>query len=170
MPRPASPSPPTPASPPASGPSRWRRQHGAGIEPPQIDGRAFRPYWRAGAQIDKLADQGAITAEEWQAGDAFRRLYETAHRGELRGGAYDRVYVDQHCRPPGQAGPTEVRLAAVENLGRIRATLGPVIFSIVVELAVHDTCWAQLARKLGGIDPKTARSRGIDAIAVLAAS
>jgi hypothetical protein len=117
-----------------------------------------------------LLRKNAITSEQWQAANMFRRLFEAAHKGELRGGAFDRVYVDQHCRRPGQGEPTDARLAAVEKLVRIRDTLGPVIFAIVVELAVHDTCWAQLARKLGGIDPKTARSRGIEAIAVLAAS
>lgn len=168
MPSPLRPAPPAP--PASSAPSAWRRQHGAGIEPPQIDGRAFRPYWRAGAPIDKLLRQNAIDAEEWRAADKFRRLFQAAHRGELRGGAFDRVYTDQHCRRPGQDGPTDARLAAIEKLVRIRERVGPVIFAIVVEVAVHDTCWAQLARELGGIDPKTARARGIEAIAVLAAS
>jgi hypothetical protein len=164
MPRPAPPSPRA-----SSAPSAWRRQHGQ-VEAPDISSAAFRPYFRARSQLDKLADRGAITAQESGVADGFRRLYETAHKGELRGGVYDRVYVDRHCRRPSQAEPTDIRLAAVEKLARIRETLGPVIFAIVVELAVHDTCWAQLARKLGGIDPKTARSRGIEAMVVLAAS
>lgn len=125
---------------------------------------------RARSQLDKLVGQGAITAEQWLAGDTFRRLFGAAHRGELRGGAFDGVYTDPHCRRPGQDGPTDARLAAIERLARIRERVGPVIFAIAVEVAVHDTCWAQLARKLGGIDPKTARARGIEAIAVLAAS
>jgi hypothetical protein len=174
MPRPAPPSPPTPRfAPPSprasSAPSAWRRQHGQ-VEAPDISSAAFRPYWRAGSLIDKLANQGAITAEEWLAGDRFRRLFQAAHRGELRGAAFDRVYTDQHCRRPGQDGPTDARLAAIEKLVRIRERVGPVVFAIIVEVAVHDTRWAQLARKLGGIDPKTARSRGIEAITVLAAS
>jgi hypothetical protein len=117
-----------------------------------------------------LLAAGAISAKEWRAADRFRRLYELAHKGELRGGAYDRVYVDQHCGRPGQAEPTDGRLAAIEKLVRIRRALGPAVFAIVVEVAVRDTCWAQLARKLGGIDPKTARSRGVAAIAALAAA
>jgi hypothetical protein len=169
--RPPGYSPPTtPRSPPASSaPSAWRRQHGQ-IEAPDISSTAFRPYFRSRSQLDKLLSQRAISEREWQAADRFRRLYELAHHSELRGGAYDRVYVDQHCRRPGQAEPSDVRLAAIEKLVRIRRTLGPIVFGIAVEVAVHDTCWAQLARKLGGIDPKTARSRGVEAIAVLAAA
>jgi hypothetical protein len=166
IPRPRPTSSPT-SAPPASGPSAWRQQHGQ-VETPQIDGRAFRPYWRARPQIDKLLNSGAITAQEWQRAQEFRALYERAHQGELAALAPDRVYLDSNCRHPGSGEPSRSRIAALERLARVRGELGEVVYGLMIMVAVHDASWAQIGRRLRA-DPKTARSWAIVALQALAA-
>ena len=170
MPRPAPPSPPTarfvPPSPPASSaPSAWRRQHGQ-VEAPDISSVAFRPYFRAYPQLDRLADRGTITPEQWQAANMFRRLYEKAHQDELAAPGWDRIYLDPECRRRGSGEPSQQRLTAVERLGKVRSALGELAFALLTMTAVEDACWAEIGRRLK-VDPKTARAWAIAAVQAL---
>jgi hypothetical protein len=55
----------------------WRRQHGP-VEPPKIDGTAFKPFWKARSRVDRLLADGAINAAEWAAAIDYRATVETA--------------------------------------------------------------------------------------------
>jgi hypothetical protein len=158
---------PVPPSPPSSGPSPWRKQHGQ-VETPQIDGRAFRPYWRARSQLDKLASQGAITAREWRRADEFRRCYEHAS-GDIAASKADATFLDPHCRQRGRGEPAGSRLEAARKLARWRGELGEVAYSLVTMVAIEDACWAAIGRRFT-VDPKTGRAWAITALQALAAT
>jgi hypothetical protein len=152
--------------PASSAPSAWRKQHGQ-VETPQIDSQTFRPYWRVRSQLDKLLSQGAITARERQTADAFRRLYELAHRGELAAQAWDKTYLDADCRRLGDGDQSRQRLGAARRLARLRGELGEVAFGLVVAVVVEDACWAKIGRRFR-VDPKTGRSWALQALQALA--
>ena len=154
-----------PSFPPSagSGPTSWRRQHGH-IETPNIDGREFRPFWRAHSQLDKLLARDLITSIQWQAANTFRLIYEKAHQGEL--GAKDLsegVYIDRNCRRRGTGEPDQKRLVALMRLKRVQRELGDVGYRILTWLAVEDFSWAEIGRRLK-VDPKTARRWGLLAL------
>lgn len=96
----------------------------APITPPQIDDRAFKPYFRACDRVEKLCVAGLITPHELRAAHAFRRLYDLAYAGPggLRAANLAVVRVDKHCRRP-LRGMSEGQAAAIGRLRRIKDAL-----------------------------------------------
>jgi hypothetical protein len=107
----------------SSTPSAERRQHGR-LVPPEINERAFRPFWRASDRIEKLHLRGAISAREMRAAAEFRRLYERAYAGPggLRAADLSAVRQAKHCGKPVPT-MTEGQVEALGRLRRIRQAL-----------------------------------------------
>jgi hypothetical protein len=145
-------------------PSPWRRQQGW-VEAPQIDGQAFRLYWRASSQLVKLLEVDAITPTVWHCAQNFRVLYERAHQGELAAQAWDKTFIDLDCRRLDRAAPSAGRLGAARKLVALREALGEVGYILVTMVAVEDASWAAIGRRFT-VDPKTARSWRIVALQV----
>jgi hypothetical protein len=61
------------------------------------------------------------------------------------------------------------QLAALEQLARVREDLGAVAYAILVMVVIEDRKWCEIAKQLGGIDAKTAKSWTTVAIRALAA-
>jgi hypothetical protein len=155
------------SGPTSTSPTPERARRGQ-VEPPTIDDREFRPYWRSVAQIDKLLREKVITPREWRAAQRFRALFEIAHRGDLSAMAWDKTYLDDDCRRRSLASPDQHRLTALRHLDEMRAQFGAVAFTLVIMICVDNSCWSQIGRRFR-IDPKTARSWTIAALRALAA-
>jgi hypothetical protein len=153
------------SSAPGTSPTPEFLRHGP-VEPPQVDGTAFRPYWRRGDRLERLCRTGVITPAELRAATAFRALWERAHRGDTHAMQWGGVTLDRHCwgrRPE----PGERQLGALHRLRVIRHQLGALF--ILLEMAVvAEASWCEIGHRLG-IDPKTARTWSCAAIAGLAA-
>jgi hypothetical protein len=67
----------------SSSPTIERHAHGR-LVPPEINERAFRPFWHAHDPLAWLADKGMITALEKHAADRFRITHHAAFGGGLR--------------------------------------------------------------------------------------
>jgi hypothetical protein len=89
-------------------------------------------------------------------------------QGALSTLAFDRVYVDKHWRRRGSNEPDDARVAALERLARIREGLGETAYKILLMAAVEDRTLCDVAKQLGGIDPRTARAWVVTAIRGLA--
>ena len=98
----------------------------------------------------------------------YRDLHERAHKGTLVCHLPDGT-----GRPPSRGRdaltPSEHQLGALERLARIRAMLGSAAIGLVEAIVVLDLSWCELARRMT-VDPKTAKTRGLTALAALAAS
>jgi hypothetical protein len=143
----------------------YRRRHA--VEPPVIDERAFKPFWRRIDRIEKLRASGAINQREFQAAINFRRTYERAYSGPggLRAGNMDAIYVDKDCRwPMPEMLPSQA--GALAWLARIKAVLGPGVYNLIELTIVFETSWREVARRRR-LDRRTARSRCLAAIAAL---
>ena len=147
-------------------PSAERRQHGV-IAPPQIDDRAFRPFFRAQNPVEKLCLCGLITPHELRAAVTFRALHERANAGAggLRAADLSAVRIDKHC---GRALPemTVAQAEALARLSQIKQALGS-LYTLVELAIVEELSWAALGRRLN-IDQRTARKWVAGAIAALA--
>lgn len=140
-------------------PSAYYTQHHA-VDAPRIDGVAFQPFWRVRmrTRLDRLFADGAISMLEWRAGLRFRAAVDHLS-GERR--AYDYV---RHERGLGVGAG---RLNAMEYLGRVKASLGPISTALVWSCVVDDASWAAVGRWLL-IDPKTAKRWTVLSLQVLA--
>jgi hypothetical protein len=138
------------------------------IAPPQIDDRAFKPYWRACDRVERLCTTGLITLRELRAAHAFRELYTRAHAGPggLRAADPTRVRIGKHCRGP-MPEMTEVQATALARLRRIRMALGA-LYPLLEAAVIEELPWTEHGRRLG-IDQRTARDWCCAAIAALAA-
>lgn len=123
-----------------------------------IDAREFRQGWRVKTRLDQLLLAGAIEPAEWMAAIAYRRLYERAFRNlwpnrsldfRVAGGWRDRSIAAQ--------------LDALAAQRQLRQRLGPLSCRLIEACVLEDLSWAAIARQLGGMDPKTARTRTIAA-------
>ena len=152
----------------STSPTVERRQHGA-IAPPQIDDRAFRPYFRARDPVEKLCLCGAITPHELQAAVTFRALHERANAGPggLRAADMEAVRAGKHC---GRALPeiTGRQLDALARLDQIRKALGWRRFRLLTAVIVDETPWVRLGKRLR-VDMRTAKKRIVAALSALAA-
>jgi hypothetical protein len=68
----------------------------------------------------------------------------------------------------GATNRTMPRVAALERLARIREGLGETAYKILLMAAVEDRTLCDVAKQLGGIDPRTARAWVVTAIRGLA--
>jgi hypothetical protein len=110
----------SPQRPGSAGPTRRRRQHGP-VEPPKIDGTAFKPFWKARTRVDQLAAAGAISAAEWTAAIAYRATVETAFGSLARSRLGDLGTGRAPLRRAASPAPGEHQLAAVARLKRVAA-------------------------------------------------
>ena len=69
----------------SNAPTADRRQRGA-LAPPQIDDRAFKPFWRVCDRVERACIAGLITPQELRPALAFCALHERAHASPARGG------------------------------------------------------------------------------------
>lgn len=162
--RPAGPPPPPRPAPPTSKPTPERQRHAQGIEPPDLNGRAFRPGWLVATRLDALFTDKLIGQPAYAAALGFRRDYErlASALGSAMGGiGLTRASHDDRAMLS--------RLQATKRLRRIRDRIGAATYAVAVLVAVEDVSWTELARRLGCSD-KTARHRGAEAIMRLADS
>ena len=155
------------ALPSSSSPTPEFRRHHA-VEPPRVDASEFRQGWRVKTGLDGLLAAGAITPREWCAAVAFRGMHEKAMRSAVRVSKWGAVYTDPHCRQP-RPEQTEAELDAVKQVRTVKAALGDVLFRLLEWSVIADLPWAEIARRLGGIDCRTARKWAAASIAALAA-
>jgi hypothetical protein len=138
----------------------FQRHHD--IEPPRIDGVAFRPGWRVRSRLDVLRASGMITAAEWLAASEFRNAWERAHMGASSTIA---------AQPGGGGADPHGRLiAGLGAMGRLRdaeRAIGLTATALVHACAVADRPWAEMARAYQ-CDPHTVRAWTIRAIHALA--
>ena len=159
-PRTRPPKPPPPAPHPGVQPSpEFRRHHD--VDPPQVDATAFRQGWQVRTRLDALLAADRITAEEWQAADAYRRTWAVARElatvepGTLRiagGSSPDNRVVSL--------------LDAVTRLRVVEALVGGLRARLLLACLVHDLPWAETARYLRR-DPETVRDWTVAAIHAL---
>ena len=155
-----------PSPPLARGPTAERYQHDR-IEAPEISERVFRQAWVVRGPLDRLLKAGLISAFEYRMAIEFRVLFERAHRGQIRVRDLVAIRVDGGRYNYGEPGDAQV--AALEQLARIRRELGKVAYALVMLVVIEEAKWRTVAKQLGGIDPRTARTWGCAALAGLAA-
>jgi hypothetical protein len=158
---------PSPSPFPGAGPSRYRRQHGARIEPPRVDGTAFKQFWKARTRIDRLIADGAISGAEWTAAIAFRNSFETAFGSIVRSRLGDLGTGRAPPRRAASPAPGERQLAAAARLRDIRHRVGELAYDLLYLCLVEDLAWAEIGRRLQA-DPKTARAWTVAAVRRLA--
>jgi hypothetical protein len=135
-------------------------QHGE-IEPPVIDGTAYRPFWRRRTRIEQLFGDGAIRIIDYRAALVYRGLAE-AVAGEARA-----AMRTEPSDASGSRDGSRVRHAgAAQRLMLVRQQIGGFAARLCDQVIIADLPWAELGRRYH-VDPKTARAWAITAIAAL---
>jgi hypothetical protein len=143
-------------------PSAFYKQHVA-LDAPQIDSRAFRPFWRVRTGLDALLLDGAISYIEWRAARLFRALCERVLSNTWRTQSFDRTAHSEFA----DALAITRRADAIGDLRRIRLAVGPVVFALLEAHVVNDEPWTRIARRFD-VHRKTVRAWTIAAIKMLA--
>ena len=135
------------------------------LEAPLVDAGHFRPFWRRRLQIRRLYDDNAIRSIDYSAAVEYGDLAESIEATSWGG-----LRVETSNRPSGRHGGSTVhRVSASERLQRVRRRLGFEAARWCDQVIVADLPWAELGRRYR-IDPKTAKVRAIEAIALLPAA
>jgi hypothetical protein len=160
---------PTPQPPPSASPSRYLRQHYAGLEEPRLDRREFRQHWRRITQLDKLLREKAISFREWQVATWYRHTHERAFGGELASsaGRLDIPGRAPYCR--GRQEPRGRQLEAAAYLRHVRETLGPTVTALIEDVVVEDLSWVAIGQRRN-LDRRKAWRLALEAIHLLASA
>lgn len=146
------------------GPSPYFRQHHA-VEAPQIDGAAFRPFWKLRPRLEQLLIDRAISITEYRAGQIFRMLAEIVLAGDWPKSQW---LGKTHANSRGGLDLAISRRAdALNRLHAIRRELGPVGFALLEYHLVDDLSWRAIGARYCR-DPKTVRAWTIAALRALA--
>jgi hypothetical protein len=131
------------------------------VDAPQVDGTAFRQAWRVRTRLNGLLEDALIDREQW---DAMQQWIRLAGRVAPIPASGWTPRVDHSIVPDDSTMLYRVRVAAqqrsaIEALGALRIHL--------LDVVARDFSWQAIARMLGVVDGKTARSACIEAITAL---
>jgi hypothetical protein len=132
-------------------PTKYFQQHHA-VEPPAIDGTAFRPYWSVRTRLNDLLRYRAISPIVWRAGIDFRRLAEIVLSEEWPAPGFQQS-------GSGSAGfdvAIPRRIDAIDRLHFVRQKIGGFAVDLLEAHTVDDEPWEQMGKRYG-VHPKTVR-------------
>jgi hypothetical protein len=136
----------------SNAPTSFFRQHHP-VEQPEINNRAFRPYFRVRTRLEKLAREGAISGFEYRVSLWLRSCYERGYSSDLQS-AMPRLGMAVHSSWRSREDPASRRAQAREYL-------------VHVEKALDDLSWARPGQRLN-CHAKTAKVWAVQAIKALA--
>jgi hypothetical protein len=145
---------------PTSRPTPERIRQGEQLVEPDVDGRSVRRWWGIKTRLDGLLASGLITADGYDA--ACRLRSDVEHARGQGGSPLDKLGVG-FGGGDREAGMF-ARIAVARRVKAARALLGRRLFAILVDCAVHDLPWPQMARRLRVTQAKAKRAvaKGIE--------
>jgi len=148
---------------PTARPTDERQRHAEAVIEPDVNGRAFRPWWAVRTRLDALLAGGLIDRD---AHDRANRLRADCER-MARTGSSSMARFDMPRIAPRAGSVAETTIDAAGRVARVRARMGAADFALVYVIAVDDLSWRELGRRMGCHDT-TARQRAAKAIMRLA--
>ena len=142
-------------------PTDERARHADGIDLPDVNGTAFKPWWTVRTRLDALLTAKLIDLPEHQAMQRFRRDLDVLNN--LPASPLARA---GSSRSAGREDHLAHRLDAATRLHEVRKRVGSERYALLTAVA-EDASWSVLGRATGCRDV-TAKGRAVAAIKVLA--
>lgn len=150
--------------PPSNRPTEQRARQAEAVDNPDVDGVAFRPWWRVRTRLDGLLAAGLIEEAAWLAAGKFR---DDAEAALMRLGPSTLARLGL-ARAPRELHARDLhRVKALERLRRVRDKLGPADYALIWWIAAEDRPWTEVGRRLACTE-RTAKKRAAAAIGRLA--
>jgi hypothetical protein len=154
---------------PSSKPTVERQRHADGVTPPDVNGAAFRPWWRVETRFDALYRDGLIDEAERIAGEQLRRDWQHAAGSTASPLARAGQSATGTATPGAADAYALTRLAAAGRLRHVQARVGAPAFALLALVLVEDASWPTVGRALG-CSHKTAKQHAVVALKRLAAN
>jgi hypothetical protein len=123
-------------------PSEFFRQHHT-VDPPVIDGTAFRPYWSVRTQLHELLRFRAISPIVFRGGIEFRRLAEIVLSED-----WPSISLERSEGASGfDANPR--RIDARDRLRFVRREIGDLAIDLLEAHTVDNEPWEAMGRRYG---------------------
>jgi hypothetical protein len=145
-----------------SRPTAERSRRAVAVDPPDINGTAFRPWFRVRTRLDALHAAGAIDDAEYAGACAFRADWHRVAGGVTSSLALDGIGAGVAASDSAHAHAI-AGVAAAGRLRLIRARLGAEGFRLLELSFADDTSWAAIGRAFD-CTRETARDRTVKAI------